>query len=162
MPNSNTSYDKLNIKYQTTILDSYQIVVLDGGRLQIPTPTWGFICHDEYTLHHKYSYKYYVCDSKRYRLLRFLYDPQNGDHRYAFTHLQEVVVFYYSDEERVAFEAYIERHQNVLSSRISKVSQFNHITTDTERKTEIYKKRLKVGVAMNELLKEWRNTHRPT
>lgn len=41
MPNSNTSYDELNIKYQTTILDSYQIVVLDGGRLQIPSPPGG-------------------------------------------------------------------------------------------------------------------------
>ena len=102
MPNSNTSYEELNIKYQTTVLDSYQIAVLDGGRLQIPTPTWGFICHDKYGLHHKYSYKYYVCGSKRYRLLRFLYDPQNSDHRYAFMHLQEVVLFYYSDEEQLA------------------------------------------------------------
>lgn len=94
MPNSNTSYEVLNIKYQSTILDSYQIVVLDGGRLQIPTPTWGFVCHDDYDLHSKYSYKYYVCGSKRHQLLHFLYDPQNGDHRYAFMHLQDVVVFF--------------------------------------------------------------------
>ncbi|MBM6898950.1 ATP-binding protein [Gemmiger formicilis] len=162
MPNENTSYDELNIKYQTTILDSYQIVVLDGGRLQIPTPTWGFIGHYGYGLHHKYSYKYYICGSKRYKLLQFLYDPQNGDHRYAFMHLQEVVVFYYSDEERLDFEAYIERHQNLLSSTIAEISQFDYITTDTEQKTEIYKERLKVGKAINQILNEWRNTHSST
>lgn len=158
MPNSNTSYDELNIKYQTTTLDSYQVVVLDGGRLQIPTPTWGYICHDEYGLHHKYSYKYYVDGSKRYRLLRFLYDPQNSDHRYAFMHLQEVVVFYYSDEERLAFESYIEGRQNLLSDKISEITRFDHINTDSDRKTEVYKKRLQVGVALNVLLEEWRKT----
>lgn len=162
MPNENTSYDELNIKYQTTILDSYQIVVLDGGRLRIPTPTWGFIDHYGYGLHHKCSYKYYICGSKRYKLLQFLYDPQNADHRYAFMYLQEVVVFYYSNEERLDFEAYIERHQNLLSSTIAEISQFDYIKTDTEQKTEIYKERLKVGKAINQLLKEWRNTHSST
>ena len=159
MPNSNTSYDELNIKYQTTILDSYQIVVLDGGRLQIPTPTWGYICHDEYGLHYKYSYKYYVGGSKRYRILKFLYDPQNSDHRYAFMHLQDVVLFYRSDEERLAFEVYIEGHQNLLSDKISEITRFDHISTGSDRKTEVYKERLKTGVALNALLKEWRNTH---
>jgi len=159
MPNSNTSYDELNIKYQTTILDSYQIVVLDGGRLQIPTPTWGYVCHDEYGLHHKYTYKYYVGGSKRYRILRFLYDPQNSDHRYAFMHLQDVVLFYRSDEERLAFEVYIEGHQNLLSDKISEITRFDHISTGSDRKTEVYKERLKTGVALNALLKEWRNTH---
>lgn len=157
MPNSNTSYDELNIKYQTTILDLYQIVVLDGGRLQIPTPTWGFICHDEYGLHHKYSYKYYVCDSKRYRLLKFLYDPQNGDHRYSFMHLQDVVLFFHSDEERLVFETYIEERQSLLSDKICEATRFDHITTDSDRKTEVYKERLKVGFALNALLEEWRN-----
>ena len=160
MPNSHTSYEELNIKYQTTILDSYQIIVLDGGRLQIPTPIWGYVCHDEYGLHHKYSYKYYICGNKRYRLLRFLYDPQNSDHSYAFVHLQEVVLFYYSDEERLAFETYIEENQSILSSKISEISRFDHIKTDSERKTKIYQERLKTGVAMNGLLKAWRNTHK--
>lgn len=159
MPNSNTSYEELNIKYQSTVFDSYQIVVLDGGRLQIPTPTWGYVCHDDYGMNSKYSYKYYICGSKRHRLLRFLYDPQNGDHRYAFRHLQEVVVFFYSDEERLAFETYIEEHQNLLSSKISEITRFDHIKTGSDRKTEVYKERLKIGVALNALLEEWRSTH---
>ncbi len=58
MPNARTSYEELNIKYQTTILDSYQIVVLDGGRLQIPTPTWGFI----YRFLHQLGASYVMMD----------------------------------------------------------------------------------------------------
>ncbi len=102
--------------------------------------------------------KYYVGGSKRYKLLRFLYDPQNGEHRYAFMHLQEVVVFYYSDEERLAFEAYIEGHQNLLSDKISEIIRFDHINTDSDRKTEVYKEWLKVGIALNAFLEEWRKT----
>lgn len=43
MTNQQTSYSTLNIKYQTTSLDSYRIVTLDGGRLQIPIPSWSNI-----------------------------------------------------------------------------------------------------------------------
>lgn len=156
MVNHNTSYDILNIKYQTTLLDSYQVVVLDGGRLQIPSPTWGFICHDKYGLDYRYSYKYYVCGSRVYRLLQFLYDPQNGDHRYAFLRLQEVVVFFQSEEEHLAFETYIEEHQDYLDNVIKNIDRFDYVQTETKTKTDLYRERLKVGYALNQLLKEWR------
>ena len=73
-------------------------------------------------------------------------------------HLQEVVVFYYSDEERLAFESYIEGRQNLLSDKISEITRFDHINTDSDRKTEVYKERLQIGVALNVLLEEWRKT----
>ena len=60
MTNSNTSFNHLNVKYQNTILESYQLVTLDGGRLQIPIPEWEYICHNDYGLHAQYRYKYYV------------------------------------------------------------------------------------------------------
>ena len=43
MLNRNTSYEELLIKYQNTVLENYQLVLLDGGRLRIPVPEWGFI-----------------------------------------------------------------------------------------------------------------------
>lgn len=58
----------------------------------------------------------------------------------------------------MAFEAYIEEHQNLLNSKISEITRFDHIITDSDRKTEVYKERLKAGVALNALLEEWRNT----
>ncbi len=156
MPNEKTSYDELNIKYQTTILKSYQIVTLDGGRLQIPTPLIKYICNN------KYCYRYYLYESNRYRLLQFLYDPQNDESRYAFSRFQEVIVFFFSEEEHLSFEEYIEENENILCNRISKITQFDHVTTDSEQKTALYKEKLKIGAAMNELLIEWRKMRRLT
>lgn len=156
MANERTSYEELLIKYQNTVLENFQLVVLDGGRLQIPTPEWGYVCHDKHGIHNKYSYKFYVCGSNRYRLFKFLYDGENGDHRYAFFRLQEVVLFYHSEEEHIAFETYIEEHQELLDEKIKTVARFEGIQTETVTKTEVYIERLKVGYALNELLTLWR------
>ena len=157
MCNQHTSYENLSIQFQNTVLDVYQIVILDGGRLCVPCPEWGNICHDEYGIHSKYCYKYYVAGSKKMKLLKFLYDPQNGDHRYAFMNLQEVIVFYNSEEERLAFETFIEEKAGLLDDEVRKTTRFNHITTETETKTKEYIKRLNTGYALNALLEKWRN-----
>lgn len=156
MTNESTSFEMLNIKYQQTILDSFQIVVLDSGRLQITVPEWGFICHDEYGVNNKYSYKYYVLGSKRYRVLTFLYDQENSDERYAFDDFKDVVLFYQSEDERVAFDAYLEGHQELVDNQLKTVDRYNHISAGNENKTTVYKERLQVGVALNKLLCEWR------
>lgn len=41
--NTNISYSYLDIIANNTVLDTYQIIHLDGGRLHIPAPEWGFI-----------------------------------------------------------------------------------------------------------------------
>ena len=156
MTNNHTSYRELNIKYQQTTLESYQLVVLDGGRLTIPTPEWGFVCHDQYGLSPKYSYKYYVLGSKRYRLLSFLYDSQNGDARFAFHHLLDVVLIFHDEEEKIAFEVYMESHQELLEERLSSIQRYSHISTGEHTKTELYQERLRTGVALNIILEEWR------
>ena len=98
-------------------------------------------------------------NSKRDRVRSFLYDPQNSDHQYAFMNLQEVVVFYLSNSERLAFEDYIEINQTMVSNKINEASEFDYIDTGDEKKTTIYKERLRTGVALNELLEEWRRAH---
>ena len=157
MTNSNSSYYNLNIKYQSTILDSYQLVILDGGRLQIPVPEWGYICHNDYGINAKYSYKYYVTGSHRCRLLSFLYDGQNSDERFAFMHLKDVVVFYHSNDEKLAFESFIECHQEIFEKYYNEIDRFKHIDTGKSTKTKVYKERLHTGVALNNLLSDWRN-----
>ena len=114
------------------------------------------MCHDEHGIHNKYCYKYFICGSNRYRLLKFLYDPQDGDHRYAFMHLQDVIIIYRSDEERLAFEAYIEDSQSALDDKVKSVTHYDYIQTENACKTDLYKTRLKVGVALNDMLSEWR------
>lgn len=156
MTNEHTSFEMLNIKYQQTILDSYQVVVLDGGRLQIPVPEWGFICHDRYN-HNKHSYKYYVLGSKRYRVLSFLYDQQNSDERYAFDSLRDVVLFYKSEDEHVAFETFIKAHQELVKNQLESTDRYSYIHAGNENKTSVYKEQLHIGLALNELLHKWRN-----
>lgn len=162
MTNEHTSYDILSLQYQNTVLDSYQIVVLDGGRLSIPIPSWGYLCHDKYGLHNKYVYKYYVYDSKRYRLLSFLYDSENSEQRFALMHLKDVVLFYDSDEERLGFEAYIEDNQEIVNERLKNTSRFNYIDTGNEIETANIKERLNFGIVLNSILKEWRESKEQT
>ena len=149
--------DPLNIKYQNTILDSYQTVVLDSGRLHIPVPEWGYICHDKYG-QSKYCYKYYVAGSKRYRVFTFLYNRGNDEEHYAYDNLKNVVLLFFSDEERIAFEVYLEGHQDLVTEKIESVDRYDYINTGNENKTALYKERLRTGVALNQLLVDWRNS----
>lgn len=157
MTNESTSFKILNIKYQQTILDSYQIVTLDSGRLSIPVPELGFIYCDEHR--NNYSYKYYILDSKCYCVLNFMYDQKNGEECIAFRNLQNVVLFYKSNDERKNFEFYLKKHIALIKNTISTVDTYNYITTDEEKKTVFYKKQLHTGIAFNQLLIEWRQSN---
>lgn len=158
MTNEHSFFEMLNIKYQHTILESYQVAVLDGGRLAIPVPKWGFVCHNQYGTQSKYSYKYYVLGSKRYRVLNFMYNSENSDERYALMHLKDVILFYQSEEERIAFEVYLEGNQELVNTRVEAIDRYDYIHADNENKTAVYKERLRVGIALNQLLGEWRET----
>lgn len=156
MSNKSTSYEMLNIKYQNTILKSYQIVILDSGRLSIPVPKWGFVCYDKYGITPKYSYKYYILGSRRYRVLTFMYNDQNEEQNYAFRRLKEVVLIFNSNEERLAFESYIEDNKTLLEKNIEENKQYEHINAGTELETKVCIERLRAGVSLNKLLNEWR------
>lgn len=158
MENEHTRFKLLNIKYQKTILESYQIAELDSGRLSIPVPEWGYVCHNQNRIPSNYSYKYYVLGSKLYRVLDFMYNAENSDQRYAFMNFESVVLFYESEEEKVDFEFYLEKNQELVSARVEAVDRYDYIHTDTEIKTAAYKERLCLGIALNQLLEEWRNS----
>lgn len=160
MINKSTSFKILNIKYQQTIIDTYQITVLDGGRLRIPVPEWGFICSDEYGINNKYSYKYYILGTRHYRLLMFLLDKENYEELNAFKRLQRVVLLYFSESERLSFEEYLETNQEIVENEINSAKQYDYIKARDEDETKVYKENLTVGVALNNLLKEWRKDQR--
>lgn len=157
MENEHTRFKLLNIKYQKTILESYQIAELDSGRLSIPVPEWGYVCHNRDRTPSNYSYKYYVLGSKLYRVLDFLYNSENSDERFAFMNLKNVVLFYQSEEEKVAFEFYLGENQELVSTRMKNIDRYEYIHTNNENKTAVYKERLRSGIALNFLLMEWRN-----
>ena len=58
--NEATSFMLLDIIANRTVLEGYQIVCLDSGRLTIPVPEWGFIkqgyySYDTFLLFHYYA-----------------------------------------------------------------------------------------------------------
>lgn len=69
-----------------------------------------------------------------------------------------MVVIFHSEKEKLAFETYIEGHQQLFDNKLKEVTRFNHIHAESDSKTELYRTRLNVGVALNELITDWRST----
>jgi len=154
--NEATSYSMLDIVAYNTILDSYQIVSLDSGRLSVPVPEWGYIELDRYHQDTR-AYKYYVEGSDRWKLLCFMYSSENPEERMAFQNLIKVVLLYHSKEEQKGFEGYIEQYPEKLKSLVDKSNEYDYINTESKIKTKEYKKELRTGRALSMLLEEMRN-----
>ncbi len=153
--NESTYFYILDIIANNTVLHQYQIVCLDGGRLTIPVPQLGSF--DIRNSHfEKDSYKYYIEGSNRYRVLEFMYDSDNSDERWAFRHLSRVVLIFRSDDERKGFEGYVESLHSDFVRRVEQCDEYDYINTGKERKTEVYKRELRVGIILNEMLDEYR------
>ena len=145
----------LDIKANNTVLEQYQIVVLDSGRLSVPVPKWGFL-HFDSSYHDTLGYKYYVEDSNRYQLLRLMYDPENGDQRWAFDHFMNVVLRFESEHEKACFEDYVDYNLAELKRRIDDSTASDYINTGNTEKTKGYKQSLRAAVVLKEMLEEFR------
>lgn len=156
MSNKSTSYEMLQIIAGDTILEEYQIVVLDSGRYKTPVPEWGFVGYDRCRIDHKFTYKYFVKGSTEYRLQQFFLDGENEEAIYANRRLMEVVLLYETEDEKSAFETYIEDNQEEIMERISKKDRYSYIQATNELDTKECIKRLNTGLVLNEMLREWR------
>ena len=81
------------------------------------------------------------------------------EQRIAHDNLMNVVICYKSEEEKLAFEVYLEEHRKELESKISSDTSYSYIDTDSLKKTEVYKERLRTGVILNKMLKQYRVAH---
>lgn len=153
--NESTSYYMMDIKAKGTSLESYQIVVLDSGRLSIPVPEWGYISLDQYR-RDVIRYKYYINGSHTEQLMQFMYDPQNSDERWAFEKFEEVILFFDSENEKNSFEEYVKCNKVDLKNRIDGSDEYDYIVTDNEEKTKEYKRSLHASIVLKEMLKEFR------
>jgi hypothetical protein len=156
MCNERTMFTMLEMKYHETVLERYQLTILDSGRYKTPIPEWGHI-HNEFR-HPEYSYKYYTLGSDLYYVHQFFYDPDDDEQRIARDRFLEVVVIYDSAEERQTFEAFIEENQMLLEETIATVDRYSHIDTGDELITSHYIQQLHTGIALNRLLNEYRIT----
>lgn len=156
--NESTSFMFLDIMANQTTLEGYQIVCLDSGRLSIPVPERGYI-KQALTSHNTIYYRYYSKATKKYALLKFMYDSENGEECNAYNHLMNVVLNFSSEDERVAFEDYVTHNYDDFKVRLAKTERYGHIKTESERRTEVYREELNTGVVLNEMLREYRKTY---
>ena len=156
MCNEKTMFRILQIKYHGTVLEEYQIAILDSGRYITPVPEWGFVCRSKNNNQAQYGYKYYIEGSALLSLHLFFYDPKDGEERYARDRFLDVVLIYRSEEEKEEFEEYVDLNQNRLEELISNGNRYSHIQSASSEKIQHYIKMLNTGLAMNKMLEFYR------
>lgn len=158
MYNSSVMYRELQIKYYETKLYSRQLVVLDSGRFITPIPEWGFLQFGEYRSSTDYTFKYYIKDSLDYKILEFLLNEDSEEAHYAYRHLREVVLEFDNSLEKDNFTSYVEANQIILDDLIEKnKDKYSYLDIKEDREKVIVVKRLKIGIALNKMLSDFRN-----
>lgn len=156
--NSQFSYKDLKIMYNETVLDNFQLVVLDSGRYVTPVPSKGSLNYDFWEKDEPRLYRYYTKDSIRYKVQQFLFDYQDDEQVYAKRDFDSVVLYYENEEERAAFERFVDNTQPILDSHLDK-SRNNHFTVDSnnEPSNRIDEEKLSLGLALNKMLDFYRS-----
>lgn len=158
MYNSSVIYRDLQIKYYETKLYSRQLVVLDSGRFITPTPEWGYLQFGEYRSSTDYAFKYYIKDSLDYKILEFLLKEDSEEAYYAYRHLRGVVLEFDNSLEKDNFISYIEVNQIILDDLIEEnKDKYSYLDIKEDREKVIVVKRLKIGIALNKMLGDFRN-----
>ena len=149
--NSKFNYKNLKIVYNETVLEEFQLVILDSGQYKTPTPNIGFI-DDKWGVDYKYTYRYYLKDSTDYKLQQFFFDIENKEEVHAKRKFDRVVLYYENEEEKLAFESYLERNQSILEPHLTEADKA-YFTIDPVDKGEAkeIKHRLSVGLALNKV-----------
>lgn len=155
LTNESTSFHIMSIMANNTVLKSFQLAVLDGGRLTVARPEWGFV-HMPGHWSKPIGYKFYVDGSDAYRILQFMYDPCNHEQKYAMSDFMRVVLLFRSETEKEDFKSYIDGYLTELFERVEKCKEYDTIHTSSDRKTAYYKMQLKLGIVLNEMLSEFR------
>ena len=102
---------------------------------------------------HRFFYKYYIQNSKEYKVLKFFYNEENLDKRWAMERLMEVVLLFASEEERRAFEKHVMENFTLLQEQLHNSKSFSHVDMGNQEITKTYQERLRLG----EILKIWLN-----
>lgn len=157
--NTSVSYSCIDIIANNTVLDTYQIVHLDGGRLHVPVPEWGFIGKKE-GYNGRYSYKFYLSDSPRYELLKFMYSHEKQEQKIAYDYFMRVVLLFESEAEKNEFKKYISSNLNQLKSLISMDTKVYDTSDLRGTEKRVVQERLKIGAALNKILLQWRKLNK--
>lgn len=155
MINKRQSYSNLSIKYYGTIVFQCQLTYLDGARLLVPTPQWGFIS-DIKRDRTQGGYKYYVYGDETERLLNFFFDENKDEQRYAKSLFDEIVLYFESKEQRKGFELYISNNKDQVNKEIDEeIEKLNHINCSKEAETNY----MRIHIATGKVLKMYKEKY---
>ena len=80
---------------------------------------------------------------------------------YAKTRFDEVVLYYENEEEKSAFEFYVENKQSLIESYLIEANdRFYEIDSNNEMEVKECKHRLSTGIALNRALQEFRTLYK--
>lgn len=159
MENTSTRYGKVIIKYKETNLFSTFVISLDSGRYIVTQPDWGFLHFDRYKrdLH---SFKYYIENSIEFRLYKFMYNQYNEEQYYANERFLEIIIIFKSEFEKEDFIDYVQNNRELFWNKIEKMKgEFDYIEADNKLVHDKITMQLKMGVALNEMLMEFREKY---
>ena len=147
----------IRIKCNGTVVDTYQIVALDGGRYSTPIPEWGFLGRRITENGPEFSYKYFIKDSFRYSLHKFMYHEENDDERYAYDDFISIILVFNSIEEKNNFDEYVEYHIEKLRTAVDNQTEYSCVKADSDAETRFVIHRLRTALVLQCLLKEFRS-----
>lgn len=158
--NSKFIYKNLKILCKDTVLETFQLVILDSGRFKTPIPQWGYVGQDYWGMNYKYTYKYYLKESISYKLQQYFLDEDDMEAVYAKRNLDEVVLYFDNEQEKIIFEDYVESNLATLETYIIEVDNV-HFNIDIGNKFEVeeIKHRLSIGVALNKIFQSFTETY---
>ncbi|MCI8547750.1 MAG: ATP-binding protein [Bacilli bacterium] len=155
MINKNQSYLNLNIKYYGTIVFQCQLTYLDGARLLVPTPNWGFIRELERD-RTQGAYKYYIYNSDTERLLNFFFDETIDEQEYAKNRFDEVVLYFESNNQRKDFESYISSIKDDVNREIDEeIKKLDYIKCTKDAETNYMRTHIAIGIVLNKYLEKY-------
>lgn len=153
---SQATYMNLYLRCHKTTLEKFQIVSMEGGRYLMPVPEWGYVGDGPFQITQKYEYKYFIEGSEAYKIFQFFLAREDEKGWSVYHRLMEVVLLYHSEKERQRFEDYITSHQGLLEQRYAREERFDAVCAANKFDTQICRNRLRIGLCLNEMLKEFR------
>lgn len=156
MMNEHVMYQNLSIKYYETILKSFLVVILDGGRYKTIVPADEFIHLNNINPQYDYHFKYYDKDSLEWTLCNFLFDTSNEDEISARCRLHKVILQFNNKEERKNFVEYAKQNSLKLDQLIKQnTTSYSWIESNDSYAHKAIVKEIKTGLALNKMYEEF-------
>lgn len=158
MTNEQVSYQTLEVKFYETVLDSFVVVVLDGGRYSAIVPTSEFIHLNNRSLNYDYHFKYYDISSLSWILCNFLFNESDEEEVYARCRLSEIVLFFKDEEEKVNFLEYVKKNHLKLKQLIDQnTTPYSWIESNNSSAHDVIVKEIKTGLALKQMYDKFIN-----